>query len=169
MVCRHNFILDTICRAVNFIHSHFPALRKVAHNQNLSPLLMSLCQKNFSPKIFYVWILERLTKFTSRKKIIKYSKSSFCSIELIHLRLSQNSTTSTLAAASIYLSTSNPAATSSIPAATSSHPASSIPAATSNQPATTSTHTAAVPLQVASIQQHPSSNQPSPGNKHLHY
>ena len=107
---------------------------------------MSLCQKELFTKN-----LLRLD-FGKTYKIHLSEKNKNIQV-FISERLSQNSTTSTLAAASIYLSTSGPAATSSIAAATSSHPASSIPAATSNQPATTSTHTAAVSLQVASIQQ----------------
>ena len=44
VVWRHIFILDPICRGANIFHSHLPALRNVAHNQNLSFLLTSLCQ-----------------------------------------------------------------------------------------------------------------------------
>ena len=68
VVCRQHFILDSICRAANILHSHFPALRKVGHNQNLSFLLTSLCQNKFWSKVFQVLILQRLRKFTSLQK-----------------------------------------------------------------------------------------------------
>ena len=55
---------------------NFSTLRKVAHNQDLSLLLTSLCQNKFSLKNFYVSILERFGKFTSLQKE-KYSKSWF--------------------------------------------------------------------------------------------
>ena len=55
-VCRHNLILDPICRTANIIHSHFPAFRMVAHQQNLLETLLS------STKIFEVPIWSKLTK-----------------------------------------------------------------------------------------------------------
>ena len=75
VVCRHNIILDPICRAANIINSHFPALRKVGHNQNLSLLLTSLCPNEFWPKVFLVTILKDFEKFlqthlSSRKSSI---------------------------------------------------------------------------------------------------
>ena len=76
VVCRHNFILDPICRAANIIHSHFPASRKVAHIQNLSLLLTPLCRIKVLPKIFQISILQILRNFTSLQKE-KYSMSSF--------------------------------------------------------------------------------------------
>ena len=65
VVCRHNFILYSNCRAANFIHSHFPTLRKVGllNNQLFSPLLTLLCQNKFWPKIDFG---------------PKFSKSGFC-------------------------------------------------------------------------------------------
>ena len=72
VVCRHNFILDHICTAANIIHPHFPALRKVAHNQNLSLLVTSLCQKKFDQKYSKSRIQQDLAKFLQNPSTQQY-------------------------------------------------------------------------------------------------
>ena len=68
VLCRHNFILDWICRAANIIHSNFPTLRKVAHNQNLS-----LFSYRHSAKIK---LGRKVSKFRFRKNLEKSTLSS---------------------------------------------------------------------------------------------
>ena len=113
VVCRHNVILVPICRAANIIHTHFPTLRKVAHNQNLSLLLSSLCQNKFWPQKSKSQF-QRLRKVSSPQQ--NYSKSWF------RKDVVKNQQPAPPAATSIHLSTNDPAETSSIPAAASNQP-----------------------------------------------
>ena len=74
MVCRRNFILDSVYRAANIIHSHFPALRKVAHNLNLSSFERHSAPMNFDQNFSKSQFLKDLAKFL--QTLLSSSKSS---------------------------------------------------------------------------------------------
>ena len=80
MIWQHTFVLDSICRTVNIVHTDFASLRKVANNQNFSSLT-SFTKSKFWLKIFCVSILQRLRKIPQKQQsydcsIQRYSKFS---------------------------------------------------------------------------------------------
>ena len=173
VVCQPNLILDPICIAANIIHPHFPALRKVAHDQNLALPLTSLRQKKFDQKFSKSQFCKDLENsiLCKKKNILSLDFRKILSkINNQHYLSSHRQYPSShrqYPSSNQQYPSSNqqyPAATSnhhasSIPAATRNHLASSIPAATSSIPAATSS----IP---AATSNHPASSIPAATSNH---
>ena len=68
VICRHTFNLDSICREANFIPSQSPTMRKVAHDQNFSLLLTSLCQKKLTKNLSADFVWTKKILLSAKKK-----------------------------------------------------------------------------------------------------